>query len=299
MFNRPGTKRSGSAQPLKGFTLIELLVVIAIIAILASILFPVFAQAREKARQTACMSNLKNEALAFMMYTQDYDGAVVLYRSPSNLVYNGNTYAIPQYWTYLLAPYTKNYQILHCPSDATNDDIWGQGQFAWPGNQSRWPEYGLNWNYLYDTSQCQLPLDGNPLSPAITESMVASPAAMVMMTDVKYLATPTGAFVEPFADSPWMWNSDDACSYTNTGWGSDPTINGNGANGITTWPASRATSTGNFAPRHSGGGNVAFMDGHVKFYTPGGLAAGTDWNKSKPQASINMLDRTQYLWDLK
>jgi prepilin-type N-terminal cleavage/methylation domain-containing protein len=57
----------------KGFTLIELLVVIAIIAILAAILFPVFARAREKARQTSCVSNLKQVALASLMYTQDYD----------------------------------------------------------------------------------------------------------------------------------------------------------------------------------------------------------------------------------
>jgi len=57
----------------KGFTLIELLVVIAIIAILAAILFPVFARAREKARQTSCLSNMKQIGLAFMMYTQDYD----------------------------------------------------------------------------------------------------------------------------------------------------------------------------------------------------------------------------------
>lgn len=60
-------------QQRRGFTLIELLVVIAIIAILAAILFPVFAQAREKARQTTCVSNLKQIGTAFMMYVQDYD----------------------------------------------------------------------------------------------------------------------------------------------------------------------------------------------------------------------------------
>ena len=61
----------------KAFTLIELLVVIAIIAILAAILFPVFAQAREKARQTTCTSNVKNYGLAFLMYAQDYDEQMV------------------------------------------------------------------------------------------------------------------------------------------------------------------------------------------------------------------------------
>src|SRR5579884_4107684 len=61
------------AQPQAGFTLIEMLVVIAVIAILAAILFPVFAQAREKARQIACLSNMRQAGLAFSMYTQDYD----------------------------------------------------------------------------------------------------------------------------------------------------------------------------------------------------------------------------------
>src|SRR5438270_674257 len=73
----------------RGFTLIELLVVIAIIAILAAILFPVFAQAREKARQAACQSNLKQLGLAAMMYTQDYDGTypIAQYSSPPGVQY--------------------------------------------------------------------------------------------------------------------------------------------------------------------------------------------------------------------
>ncbi|NLO06689.1 MAG: DUF1559 domain-containing protein [candidate division WS1 bacterium] len=92
-----------------GFTLIELLVVIAIIAILAAILFPVFARAREKARQTSCLSNLKQIALANLMYAQDYDETLVkIYNySPSPLLY---------WWFDLLMPYINNYQIIECPS---------------------------------------------------------------------------------------------------------------------------------------------------------------------------------------
>jgi prepilin-type N-terminal cleavage/methylation domain-containing protein len=70
-----GTESQQMKRPRTGFTLIELLVVIAIIAILAAILFPVFAQAREKARQSGCLSNLKQIGTALMMYTQDYDEA--------------------------------------------------------------------------------------------------------------------------------------------------------------------------------------------------------------------------------
>jgi prepilin-type N-terminal cleavage/methylation domain-containing protein/prepilin-type processing-associated H-X9-DG protein len=89
-----------------GFTLIELLVVIAIIAILAAILFPVFAQAREKARQTTCLSNSKQMSVAIMQYTQDYDE-----RLPWAQQGNGGA------WNLLIYPYVKNDAVYRCPSD--------------------------------------------------------------------------------------------------------------------------------------------------------------------------------------
>jgi len=98
----------------QGFTLIELLVVIAIIAILAAILFPVFARAREKARQSSCLSNLKQLGLATLMYTQDYDG-----RFPAG-AYNPGTGYI--FWYQVIYPYTKNSQIYICPSASYNFD---------------------------------------------------------------------------------------------------------------------------------------------------------------------------------
>jgi len=93
-----------------GFTLIELLVVIAIIAILAAILFPVFAKAREKARQAACQNNMKQIAIAIVQYTQDWDESLPPARN--NSVNNSVT---P--WQWLVQPYIKNIQVFKCPSN--------------------------------------------------------------------------------------------------------------------------------------------------------------------------------------
>jgi len=102
----------------RGFTLIELLVVIAIIAILAAILFPVFARAREKARQTSCSSNVRQLALGLLMYVQDYDETFGCAGG-----YNGTATTAP-HWPMAVQPYVKNTQLLVCPSNARAGGTW-------------------------------------------------------------------------------------------------------------------------------------------------------------------------------
>jgi len=127
----------------RAFTLIELLVVIAIIAILAAILFPVFAQARESARRTMCLSNTKQIGSAMQMYVQDYDET-----TPSVIHYSGHN-DDPDFWV-IIQPYVKNVQMFYCPDRTewampTGDDCSGQEAF---NPQQRCIGYGYNWSIL-------------------------------------------------------------------------------------------------------------------------------------------------------
>ncbi len=120
----------------RGFTLIELLVVIAIIAILAAILLPVFARARENARRSSCLSNTKQLGLAALQYTQDYDE-----RLPVSI----DTAAPQTYWFQQIQPYLKSNQVLFCPSDSVSNSDPALLSYV---NVS----YG--WNYVYLTYNC-------------------------------------------------------------------------------------------------------------------------------------------------
>ncbi|NUP99064.1 MAG: DUF1559 domain-containing protein [Armatimonadetes bacterium] len=111
----------------RAFTLIELLVVIAIIAILAAILFPVFAKAREKARQSSCSSNLKQQGLAILQYAQDYDE-----RLPVNRHSNTGSYI------QFISPYAKNVQMFDCPSTTVKSVLSYNGTRSYPFNNMQW-----------------------------------------------------------------------------------------------------------------------------------------------------------------
>ena len=153
-----------------GFTLIELLVVIAIIAILAAILFPVFARAREKARGNTCLSNIKQLTLGFLMYANDYDE-----RFPGCL---SGWYNLPT-WRSAIYPYTKNLQIFQCPS-RPNAGIpsWPAIEYPPGTTTAGFPaSYGANADTGYEgTAPCGL-------SGGVYQAQIAKPAETLILIE--------------------------------------------------------------------------------------------------------------------
>jgi prepilin-type N-terminal cleavage/methylation domain-containing protein/prepilin-type processing-associated H-X9-DG protein len=217
-------------EQIKGFTLIELLVVIAIISILAAILFPVFARARENARRASCMSNLKQIGLGVMMYTQDYDE-----KYPPDVNSSG-TVAKPEdgwwyspggvnwiFWQQTIYPYTKNDQIYICPSKDISA-YTGVSRFLYGG-------YGIN--TLLSTPSNRTP---------------ASLASIQLPASTYHIIDATNWRIEPYY----------AVEY-NSGFGQVPGT----ASLIKKGPASPSADLE--SGRHLEGVNVEFADGHVKW----------------------------------
>ena len=268
----------------EAFTLIELLVVIAIIAILAAILFPVFAQAREKARQATCQSNLKQVGLASAMYSQDYDDTFMPAQTGT------------ERWPQLLSPYIKARAFVLCPSADYDRPVSGsltyQDCISDPAGTNGfndyyyglYPSYGVNYAYLSPTDVCPDAFD----TPS--ESCAASPS-----TGTNYAASPSGinftgagiALAQIQAPSETVEMTDSVSSPS--GPGASPTNLTWGYFAIRApqlWakvpPAALdRESFGRVLPRHKKTVTTLFADGHVKSLTIDVLRDPNLWRAKK------------------
>ena len=234
----------------KGFTLIELLVVIAIIAILAAILFPVFAKVREKARQTACLSNEKQIGLGFMQYVQDYDETL-----PMGYSSCGTNSTI---WPFEIGPYLQH-NVLNAPNGAAGiwqcpDDTivrpnngtplsysivgrYGQTAEAWPDEVADPAHPGCA--VTYGRAISMFP------APASTFIVAESPHDLSMLGRTENSTTAISVAVISPSGRSW-----------------DPYQSQNGSGGTT------AQGLAGGAPYHNGGWNYLCADGHAKWLRP-------------------------------
>jgi prepilin-type N-terminal cleavage/methylation domain-containing protein/prepilin-type processing-associated H-X9-DG protein len=274
----------------KGFTLIELLVVIAIIAILAAILFPVFAKAREKARQTSCASNLKQLGLGVYQYVQDYDE-----KYPSGLTGNSadGTAQDTSGWAAQIYGDVKSTGVYKCPDDATTPLVTANQPTEYPIS------YAMNSNFAASTGLSQLispsstvllfevsGVNGDPTNPGISN-----------YGGVYYVAGPSGngssnttannSEDSPVADAGVI--SDGITPYSGVA-GSTATPPATGTKGSATAlletgfiigaipgtaPATYDTANSGQG-LHSGGANYAFADSHVKWAQPASIYGGAN-----------------------
>ena len=224
-------------QTKRGFTLIELLVVIAIIAILAAILFPVFAQAREKARQTSCLSNLKNLGTAVMLYTDDNHETYPMSYGPAPKSQDW-------YWPGKLFAYTKDWAVYSCPSfwntyvgNAGPDYADTNDCQAWWAN---YHGYGANpWIMGYYGNGSGFPTSG------VKAARVKSPSNVAVVYDARYSIT---------SDID-MANNGNYGTY----------LPGAGSAGITANGLSGDDLSDFNDGRHNSGINIAYADGHAGY----------------------------------
>ncbi|MGV3723500.1 MAG: DUF1559 domain-containing protein [Actinomycetota bacterium] len=284
MRNSRTCRPASSAHP-RGFTLIELLVVIAIIAILAALLFPVFAQAREMARKASCQSNLKQIGTAIQMYVQDYDETY----PKAEFVDQNGWGAWPQnhfLWSSnrVIGPYTKNTGIFRCPSDAGNVDpsvVASMGASRVPGALSYMVSSfspdpsGTNSAFGVTAPQGTMPIGvtyGGTDAPTALAS-VPAPADVVLLCegqwDLSNWWCDSGTYANTEVD--WCWST---ASHLYADWlvNSIVLLPDTGRNPLIT----RAWR------KHSGGANVAFADGHVKTVRPSEMLNPKRWLINAP-----------------
>ena len=232
-----------STRPARAFTLVELLVVVAIIAILAAVLFPVFAQSREKSRTAACQSNLHQVVKALQMYSQDSDEMLC----PAELAYPVYRKGV---WDHLIFSNIRSNEVFTCPS-------W---KIQRPSTQENGLTYGMN--YRLSQFSATVLNDAPPLQgTSVSSSVIKSPSATIWISDAVQVLNPSAMPVHNEDTDLWelkigAWNAHGIIRFPQDPPGGYPAYNAD------PWRS---------GPIHQGGTNAAFIDGHVKWFKTGQL----------------------------
>jgi prepilin-type N-terminal cleavage/methylation domain-containing protein len=282
----------------KAFTLIELLVVIAIIAILAAILFPVFAQAKASAKKIAGVSNSKQLSLGVLMYENDVDDMV-----PPDTAWGTPASGLPLCfsatgcfgtWNYLCVPYVKNAPINYDPQVAAPPDSTFKGNDLLTATS--WPDFGYNYVYMCPWNGThQAVISGTaPDQPASTVLLAEQKSVTELKTGQPYFwgfAFSTAADGPLLSEAVEVPNCGPIPQYCATNWGV-------GSFCATCTTVASGENTGGVAVRAGNQSIISFMDGHTKAMSPGALAVGTNWTPTIPDGNITWSSAypASYLW---
>lgn len=290
-------------QTERAFTLIELLVVIAIIALLAAILFPVFARAKLSAKRASSIANAKQLLLGTAMYSNDVDDMAPISEyndyghtltSPSGVTLTAPVIS----WLRVEQPYLRNWQIVRDPGGMLDPlSIWAPGSTKnWEFNWQHFPEYGMNREYLNPTDPSCWPV-GVDLAPGlewglpISNTSVANPSETVFLTTTKVVSNGISASKSHVTLAPAAVNDRTICAISNGGWGDGSYGDKAG------WYPGNPTYTGPYSTHYFDQGVVGMMDGSAKAMPPGKLAAGTNWHVGIVNWDVVITDRSKYIWD--
>lgn len=262
------------ANRASAFTLIELLVVIAIIAILAAILFPVFAQAREKARSISCLSNMKQMGTAAMMYVQDYD-------EQYPYAYTTDSAGKVSDWRMVLLPYIKNGSV---GAVTTTDNTVIGGVFSCPSANNAKRIYAAHSAIIHDPT-----MRSNAAWGSVALASLPKPADIVLVTESGYDTNNNGS-IEGLSEDFW-WHGGAVWPPIFQGLNSGAKFDGDGD--VKACDDAGWSACNTYMPRyrHTGVANMSFADGHAKAMVKGRLNYCVNilfpgmikWNDSGPQ----------------
>jgi len=209
-------------------TLIEIMVVMAVLSVLAGILFPVFAQAREKARQVHCLSNQRQVSQALLLYAQDYE---------ETLPFFGDQFPRTRsYWHSLIQPYLRNRRVITCPSWSPSGKYYNQRGTLVQGEHGLAVNYGIVFSYAWS--------DGEPNLEPTRLAEIRDPSTLMLLTEGQ-------GNIHVYSPVRWKLNVD---------WDRDGVLDSHSGVLIGEGPYNRGDPF-----RHNGGSNCAFADGHIRW----------------------------------